>query len=119
VTRTPLRGEIWYLQMHTDPPGKGPRPVVIVSDDVRNRRERVDTVLVVPLTTSVHKEAPTHIFLAAGETGLGSDSRARAENVSVALKEALIEPRGRLRQISNRRICDLADKVSIAMGCTP
>jgi len=56
----------------------------------RNRRARADTVLVVPLTTSVHKDAATHVFLSAGETGLQSDSAARAE-----------------------------DKVSIAMGCAP
>jgi hypothetical protein len=54
--------------------------VVIVSLDARNTHERADTVLVVPLTTSIHKSAPTHVFLTAGETGLQSDSAARAED---------------------------------------
>ena len=90
---------------------------MIVSLNVRN--ERAETVLVVPLTTSTHKEAPTHVFLAAGETGLQSDSAARAEDITVVRKQNLIEPTGRLRQLSDKRICELADKVSIAMGCTP
>lgn len=116
-TRIPLRGEIWFVQLRTDPPRKGKRPAVIVSTDVRNRHERVDTVLVVPLTTSIHKDFPTHVFLAAGETGLAADSAARAEDVTVVRKQNLLAPKSRLRQVSDTRICELARKVSIAMGC--
>jgi mRNA-degrading endonuclease toxin of MazEF toxin-antitoxin module len=105
------------VQLHVDPPGKGQRPVVIVSLEVRNRHERADTVLVVPLTTSIHKQAPTHVFLATGETGLQADSAARAEDITVVRKQSLIEPHGRLRQLSDRRIYELAGKVTIAMGC--
>ena len=115
--RTPLRGEIWFVQLHVDPPEKGRRPVVIVSLDARNRHERADTVLVVPLTTSIHKESPTHIFLPAGETGLQTDSAAKAEDITVVRKLSLIEPRSRLRRLSDRRICELAAKVGMAMGC--
>lgn len=115
--RTPLRGEIWFVQLHVDPPEKGRCPVVIVSLDARNRHERADTVLVVPLTTSIHKESPTHIFLPAGETGLRTDSAAKAEDITVVRKLSLIEPRSRLRRLSDRRICELAAKVGMAMGC--
>jgi mRNA interferase MazF len=117
--RIALRGEIWFVQLYIDPPGKGRRPVVIVSLDIRNRHERANTVLVVPLTTSIHKESPTHIFLSAGETGLESDSAARAEDITVVPKHSLVEPKGRLRQLSDRRICELAAKVRLAMGCAP
>src|SRR5437660_11297136 len=105
MKRLPLRGEIWFVQLHVDPPGKGRRPVVIVSIDARNRHERADTVLVVPLTTSIHKNAPTHVFLPAGETGLQSDSAARAEDITVVREPSLIEPRGRLRQRGDKRGC--------------
>ena len=115
--RTPLRGEIWFVQLPVDPPGKGSRPVVVVSLNARNRHERADTVLVVPLTTSIHKESPTHIFLPADETGLSSDSAARAEDITVVRKRNLIEPQGRLRPLADRRICELAAKVAMAMGC--
>ena len=118
TNKPPLRGEIWFVQLHVDPPGKGRRPVVVVSLDARNRHERADTVLVVPLTTSIHKASPTHVFLTAGETGLQSDSAARAEDVTVVRKQSLVEPHSRLRQLSDKRVCELAAKVSIAMGCT-
>ncbi len=113
----PRRGEIWFVQLHVDPPGKGRRPVLIVSLDARNRHERADTVLVVPLTTSVHKTAPTHVFLPAGETGLQADSAARAEDITVVRKQSLIEPQGSLRQLGDQRVCELAAKVALAMGC--
>jgi mRNA-degrading endonuclease toxin of MazEF toxin-antitoxin module len=91
--------------------------VVIVSVDARNRHERADTVLVIPLTTSIHRDVPTHIFLPAAETGLPADSAARAEDVTVLMKHVLVEPRHRLRRLADRRVCELAGKVAIAMGC--
>jgi mRNA interferase MazF len=117
MERHPLRGEIWFVQLAVDPLGKGRRPVVIVSLDARNRHERADTVLVVPLTTSIHKGAPTHVLLPAGETGLQSDSAARAEDITVVRKQNLIAPRGRLRQLCDSRVCELAATVGLAMGC--
>ena len=117
--RSPLRGEIWFVELHTDPPGKGRRPVVIVSIDARNRHERADTVLVVPLTTTIQKNVPTHVLLAAGETGLPADSAARAEDITTVRKHSLIPPRGGLRRLANRRICELAERVCIALGCPP
>jgi mRNA interferase MazF len=117
MTRFPLRGEIWFVQLPVDPPEKERRPVVVVSLDARNRHPRADTVLVIPLTTSIHKDAPTHVFLPAGETGLQADSAARAEDITVVRKQSLREPQGRLRQLSDKRIRELAGKVSMAMGC--
>jgi mRNA-degrading endonuclease toxin of MazEF toxin-antitoxin module len=117
--KPPLRGEIWFVQLPVDPPEKGRRPVVIVSLDARNRHERADTVLVIPLSTSIHKaDHPTHLFLAAGETGLSEDSIARAEDVAVVRKTNLVEPRSGLRVMSHRRICELSEMVKIAMGCS-
>jgi len=115
--KPPLRGEIWFVQLPVDPAEKGRRPVAIVSLDARNRHERADTVLVVPLSTSIHKsDHPTHLFLAAGETGLSEDSIARAEDITVVRKAHLVAPRSGLRSMSHRRICELAEMVKIAMG---
>jgi len=69
-------------------------------------------------TTSIHKNIPTHVFLPAGETGLESDSAARAEDITTVRKESLIEPHGRLRQLGNNRVCELAARVTMAMGCS-
>jgi mRNA interferase MazF len=117
IKRSPLRGEIWFAQLPVDPPQKGRRPVVVVSLDARNRHERADTVLVVPLTTSVHKDVPTHVYLSAGETGLQSDSAARGEDITVLRKQSLVESRSSLRRLSDTRVCELAHKVLIATGC--
>jgi mRNA-degrading endonuclease toxin of MazEF toxin-antitoxin module len=115
--RSPLRGEIWFVALHSDPAGKGARPVVVVSADPRNRSERADTVLIVPLSTSVHKLAPSHVFLSAGETGLPADSAARAESVTTVRQAELREPRSGLRRLSHTRICQLAEATRIAMDC--
>lgn len=92
--------------------------MLVVSLDARNRHPKAETVLVIPLTTSIHRQVPTHAILTAAETGLAEDSAARAEDVTVVRKQELVQPRHRLRQISETRICELAGKVCLAMGCT-
>jgi mRNA interferase MazF len=109
------RGEIWFVNLPTDPPGKGQRPVVIVSTDARNLHERANTVLVVPLSTTPAK-APTHIELAPGETGLGAISTIRAEDISVVRKSSLFEPRQGVRNLSEATLRKIARGVVMAMG---
>ena len=116
--RTPVRGEIWFTAIPTDPPEKGRRPVVIVSSNARNNHPRASTVLVIPLSTSAHKsEVPTHLTLEPGETGLAELAIARAEDMTVIRKESLRLPREQLRNLSNLPICKLARMVAIAMSC--
>ncbi len=117
MNATPVRGQILFVSLPQDPTGKGARPVIVVSLDARNLHPRASSVLVIPLSTSVHKGAPVHLLLSAGETGLAEDSMAQAENITVVAKTALLQPRSPLRVVSNRRICELSDKVRIAMGC--
>jgi mRNA-degrading endonuclease toxin of MazEF toxin-antitoxin module len=104
------------VRLPTDPPGKGARPVVIVSTNARNAHPRADTVLVVPLSTSVLKDVATHVYLSPDETGL-EQSVLKAEDIAVVPKAELQEPRFRLRSLSNHRICELVEKVRYAMGC--
>jgi mRNA-degrading endonuclease toxin of MazEF toxin-antitoxin module len=118
MARTPLRGEIWFVKLPTDPADKPARPVVIVSLDARNRHPRADTVLVAPLTGSVEKDFDTHIRLSPGETGL-QPSSIRAEDVTVIQKSVLLESKTQLRTLPHTRICQIADAVRIAMGCPP
>lgn len=116
--RVPLRGEIWFVQLPTDPPDKGLRPVVIVSIDARNRHPKANTVLVAPLTTSQLGDVPTHVYLSPGETAL-EVSCIKGEDVTVVSKSSLREPRARLRTLSHSRVCQIADAVRFAMGCPP
>lgn len=114
----PQRGEIWFTKLPTDPPDKGKRPVVIVSVNGRNNHPHANSVLIVPLSTSVHKdEIPTHLVLEPGQTGLRERAVAKAENISAVWKAELDLPRERLRSLSSSQVCELARMVQVAMGC--
>ena len=113
--RQPRRGEIWFVNLPTDPPNKGQRPVVVVSTNARNLHEKANTVLVVPLSTTPAK-APTHIELAPGESGLGTVSTIRTEDISVVRKASLAEPRQALRLLSETTLRKIANGVVRAMG---
>lgn len=91
---------------------------MVVSSDSRNRHPRASTVLVVPLSTSVHKDVPTHLYLSPGETGLEL-SALKAEDITVVRKESLLPAKQKWRNLSHSRICDLIEKVRIALGCVP
>lgn len=117
VQRLPQRGEIWWTNFHTDPPEKGRRPVIIVSPNARNQHPRATSVLVIPLSTSIHKLGPAHLLLSAGETGLRMDCAAQADNIAVVLRTNLGEPGPGQRTLSHTKICQLASLVKIAMGC--
>ncbi len=114
----PQRGEIWFTNLPTDPPEKGKRPVVIVSVNSRNSHPRAETVLVVPLSTSVHKgDVITHLVLEPGQTGLRERAIARAEDITTVWRVSLDATRERLQPLSSSQVCELARKVAIAMGC--
>jgi mRNA-degrading endonuclease toxin of MazEF toxin-antitoxin module len=116
IERSPRRGEIWWAHFQIDPPGKN-RPGIIVSTNERNLHPRANTVLVVPLSTSIHKLGPWHLLLLKGETGLLEDSVAWAENVGVVSKDQLKGPLEGHRPVTNTQICRLAGLVRLAMGC--
>jgi mRNA-degrading endonuclease toxin of MazEF toxin-antitoxin module len=92
--------------------------VVIVSINARNNHPRASTVLVVPLSTSVHKdEISTHMLLEPGQTGLQERVVAKAEDVSPVWMAELDPSRERLRTLTSHQVCELARRVEIAMGC--
>jgi mRNA-degrading endonuclease toxin of MazEF toxin-antitoxin module len=115
---SPQRGEIWFTKLPTDPPEKGKRPVVIVSVSGRNNHPRAETVLVVPLSTSVHKgDVFTHLVLEPGQTGLRERVVARAEDITTVRKVSVDPAHERLRVLTSYQVCELAQKVKLAMEC--
>jgi mRNA interferase MazF len=79
-------GEVWRVDLD---PSRGSeaakvRPVVIVSNDARNRaaqRSGRGVLTIVPLTTNVARVLPFQVLVLARTAGLDRDSKARAEQV--------------------------------------
>jgi mRNA-degrading endonuclease toxin of MazEF toxin-antitoxin module len=113
----PLRGEIWDVAFPGDPPGKGPRPVLIVSTNARNKHPKASTVLVVPFSTTL-SEFPTHIQLAPGQTGLPAPSELQPEQITAVRKEILKRRPGTRAQPESiiRRV---ARNVVFSLGVQP
>jgi mRNA interferase MazF len=112
---TPSRGEIWFVQLPTDPPEKGRRPVLVVSLDARNHAARATTVLVVPLSTTPAR-FETQIDIPPGETGLSEPSTLRCEDITTIRKTSLVSPRVPLRRLGEARMRQVATAVQAALG---
>jgi mRNA interferase MazF len=80
------RGDIYWVDLE---PVRGSeanktRPAVIVSNDAANRaaeRSRGGVVTIVPITSNTDRVFPFQVLLRAADCGLGSDSKAQAEQV--------------------------------------
>jgi mRNA-degrading endonuclease toxin of MazEF toxin-antitoxin module len=115
--RLPQQGEIWWTNLPTDPPEKSRRPVIVVSPNGRNQHPRSNSVLVIPLSTSIHLLRPAHLLLRMGETGLSADSAAQADNITTVRRESLSAPGPGQRALSHTKVCELAKLVRLGMGC--
>ena len=119
-TRLPSRGTIWFVKVQSDPPQKTERPVIVVSPDGRNCNPRAETVVVVPMSTSVHKDdIPFHLILEPGETGLNERTIAKAEDITTVRKDSLQEPRQQTRTLGNVVIQELLGMVNLALAYVP
>jgi mRNA-degrading endonuclease toxin of MazEF toxin-antitoxin module len=88
----------------------------VISPDKRNLHLRADSVVVVPLSTSVHKdEVPWHFILEPAQTGLDERTVAQAENVTTVRKEALQEPHRSTRTQSSSAVSKLIGMVNMAL----
>jgi mRNA interferase MazF len=77
---SPHRGEIWYASTPGQPDDHHrPRPVLIVSEDVRNRL--ADDIIVIPAFSS-GRLGPTRVVVPAGLGGMPRDSVLFCEEVT-------------------------------------
>ena len=92
------QGEVWRAELR-EPSGSEPgfrRPVVVVQGDAFNR-SRIDTVVCVPLTTTLRwADAPGNLLLEARMTGLPKDSVANVSQIVTLDRAALSERVGKL-----------------------
>jgi mRNA-degrading endonuclease toxin of MazEF toxin-antitoxin module len=114
----PRRGEIWFVHAPGDPPDKLPRPVLIVSTNLRNAHARATTVLAVPFSTTLRDDVPLHVRMQPGETGLSETCELQPENISVVLKSGLQPGRG-TRTLSESILVVVARNVVLSMGLQP
>jgi len=92
------QGEIWWADLG-EPVGSSPgyrRPVVVVQGDPFNR-STLQTVVCVPLTTSLRwADAPGNVLLTARSTGLPRESVANVSQFVTLDEQVLTEQAGRL-----------------------
>lgn len=92
------RGTVWWASL-PDPVGSMPgyrRPVLVVQADSFNR-SRIETVLVVILTSNLRlAAAPGNVLLPARVTGLPKDSVANVSQIITVDKSLLTEEVGQL-----------------------
>lgn len=75
------------------------RPAVVVSNDAANataQRLGRGVITVVPVTSSTARVYPFQVLLPAGQTGLGRDSKAQAEQIRSVAIEWVGRPVGQL-----------------------
>jgi len=113
----PRRGQIWFVNFPSDPPGKRARPVLIVSSDGRNTHPHASTVLVVPFSTTL-SGIPAHVQLEPGETGLREVCELQPENVTTVRKE-ILQPAPGTRVLAQRILRVVARNVVFALGLQP
>jgi mRNA interferase MazF len=88
-----IRGEIWWADFGL-PFGSEPgfrRPVLIIQDDAFNK-SKINTVIVIPLTTNLLLgDAPGNVYLEKEESGLGKDSVLVISQIGVIDKSRMVE----------------------------
>jgi mRNA interferase MazF len=95
-----IRGEIWWADFGI-PFGSEPgyrRPVLIIQDDAFNE-SRIDTVVVLPLSTNLSLEnAPGNVSLAKADSGLPKDSVIVVSQLYTIDKARLLEQVSKVRK---------------------
>ena len=88
-----MRGEIWWADLGV-PFGSEPgfrRPVLVIQDDSFNK-SKINTIVVVPLTTNlILEDAPGNVLLEKEESGLSKDSVIVVSQLGVLDKKRFIE----------------------------
>ena len=86
----PRRGEVWWVRVDKQ------RPAVVVQTD-NVRESRVQSFLVVPLTSRLHLEGlPGNLRLDRRDTGLPKPSVANVYDIQKVIRSDFVERLGRL-----------------------
>lgn len=109
------QGEVWWADLD-EPVGSAPgyrRPVLVVQGDAINA-SRIQTVIVVPLTSNVKwAQAPGNVLLRAKTTGLDRDSVANVSQIVTIDKDGLTDRAGK---ITARQLDQVFAGIDIVLG---
>lgn len=109
------RGDVWWVDLG-EPKGREPgfrRPVIVIQDDLLNE-SRLETVMVVPLTSNIRRaEAPGNIALSERDTGLRRQSVALVCQVMTVDRELVTE---RVGTLPRRSVRHLDAGLALALG---
>ncbi len=116
----PLRGEIWWIKQNPITPKDPhlPRPVVVISTNPRNKNW--DSIIVVPLSTSLKNiHPPFHKVVPKGEGGLTHESYARCDLVS-NIEKTCLDPKGPIGSaLPDKFIWEIVKGVRAVIGDNP
>lgn len=109
------RGELWWadfgVPFGSEPGFRG--PVLVVQDDAYTQ-SKLNTVVVVPLTTNlILEEAPGNVFLSGVESSLAKDSVIVVTQLSAIDKKRLIEHTG---TVSRETMEDVETGIAMVLG---
>jgi mRNA interferase MazF len=109
------QGEVWWADL-PEPSGSEPgfrRPVIVVQGDAFNR-SRIETVVCVPLTSTLRwADAPGNVLLESRMTGLPKDSVANVSQIITLDRASLTERAGKL---STAKLASLLFGVDVVLG---
>jgi len=103
----PARGEVWWCELSE----VGRRPVVVLSRDAAIPRLR--RALIGPCTTTI-RGIPTEVVLEPGEDPIPRVSAVNLDSIESVALETLVDRVGRLSDARMRQVCDA---LSVAAGC--
>lgn len=105
-TADPRRGEVWWVRVDKR------RPAVVVQTD-KLREARVQTFLVVPLSSRTHMaELPGNVRLSRRATGLSKESVANVYDVQKVLRSDLVE---RVAALPPNDLSSIADGLRLVL----
>ena len=110
-----IRGEIWWADFGI-PFGSETgfrRPVLIMQDDSFNR-SKINTIIVIPLTTNlVLENAPGNVIIEKEESGLSKDSILVVSQLSAIDKSRMIE---RISRIESNILREVEYGINMILG---
>lgn len=115
----PKRGEVWWVNLSPTKGNeqKGWRPCLVLSVDEHNTvtRDPLNTIFVVPMTTTIREDVPWHVPFRAEELGVDKNGALLCDQTRpVALER--FERKGGEVQEDSRVMSLVLDKIMVLLG---